>query len=491
MTGTMIQQNRTCPWNVPVHIEPANFVPLVAEHARFNIRIASSAPYGVTHAELADDEILYADLQTSLSSHVIGRLGSGRSGFWGGQYLKGVGRTPLAANWNHKDHLHSTGHLSASSAIREYVVSLYLKSKGLGPSIVACDGLLLAKLAPALKGYTNVLYADCDSNDIPPVDRYLQAITIKSGDFARLSNFCWFLHHLTPGYIDRGSCSLAVFCELLASALSPADDQVVVTDITASGLVALLARRLELGWAHFRQWFAAGIWWGSFTNNFTVDGRFLDLETPAFLMGACFGSLSTACGRELGVDDLRSSIVGSELFVFIAHARAFCSELQRVLGNLARWFSPLEREFAAELASEVARQILSPDQPLGSRREAIAWVTGMLEEAFGRLTRADQLVTETLIDYLYERELGAPGQIDAPNLHFAAVPGSSAMLTEPGLRLRPFALRLGSGRLLGPTPHQAKASRALAEIIADLDHTTRLPQLLDKLSALSRLTSFG
>src|SRR3954467_2453467 len=129
-----------CPWNVPVRVEAASFVPLYAVHAELNVRTASSPAFDSRVQPRARHELLYADLQTPLYSHVSGRLGSGRSGFYRGWYLKGIGPTPLAANWNRGDHLHSSGHLAASAAIREYIASLYVARQGSADTIVPCDG---------------------------------------------------------------------------------------------------------------------------------------------------------------------------------------------------------------------------------------------------------------------------------------------------------------------------------------------------------------
>src|ERR1700743_1686653 len=121
-----------CPWSVPVRVEAGGFVSLWPRHAALDIRTAPMPSYGTQAAPCEPDALLHADLQTPLHAQIAGRLGSGRAGFHRRWCVKGVGRTPLAANWNSRDHLHSSGHMAASSAIREYVVSLYLAERGSG-----------------------------------------------------------------------------------------------------------------------------------------------------------------------------------------------------------------------------------------------------------------------------------------------------------------------------------------------------------------------
>ena len=115
--------------------------------------------------------------------------GSGRSGVYRGWYLKGIGRTPLAANWHQGDYLHNTGHLAASSAIRELAISEWLRALSLDDTIVPCEGLLLAPLAPELARFAELLYGRLLDAPLPAVDRGFQAISVKRADFARASNF--------------------------------------------------------------------------------------------------------------------------------------------------------------------------------------------------------------------------------------------------------------------------------------------------------------
>ncbi|HET7504896.1 MAG TPA: hypothetical protein VFK02_27925 [Kofleriaceae bacterium] len=485
-------QNGSCPWNVPVPVEPGRFVSVLPAHRELNIRVAPRSVFGCQQEAQPDDSLLFADLQTSLHTHMTGRLGSGRAGFFGGWYVKGVGRTPLAANWNRRDHLHNSGHLAASSAIREYVVTRYLQSQGLTSSIVGCEGVLVAELDPELRDYHAVLYGTRQAGEMPAVDRALQALTVKRGQFARHSNFVWLLHHLSPAYVDRGASSLGAFCELLAAAMTPPDAPAPeAADTTPDSLAALLAACVQRASEHFRRWFSSGVWWGSFTNNLTLDGRFLDLETPALLGGPCLGSLSTSDDDDAPGRGRQSGLIGTELLIFLAQTRVFCRALVLALANLPSWFTPPEREFAAELAAELERQVLAADQLLGSRDQALDLIGGMLGDAFGRLPAPDLAALRAYIAFLYDRELGAgpaqPGAGAAGALRMVAVPGHARMVIEPGLRWRPFAVALGSGRLLGPTEDQCRVARRLAELIADLDHTTSLAALVDKLAALSRV----
>jgi hypothetical protein len=473
----------TCPWNVPVRVEAASFVPLSAVHAELNVRTASSPAFDSQVQPRASHELLYADLQTPLYSHVSGRLGSGRSGFYRGWYLKGIGRTPLAANWNRGDHLHSSGHLAASAAIREYVASLYVTQQGSADTIVPCDGVLVAELCPELRHYRSNLYGSMPDDLVPPVDRRLQAITVKPGEFARQSNFVWLLHHLTPARVDDGNSSLATFCDLLAISLAPVQSASATATTTPDQLAGLLASAVRATFERFRRWFEGGVWWGSFGNNFTIDGRFLDLETPTLFGGPFIGYLAASEGGAPR-RPRRGLVLGFEQLDFLAQTRAFCAELVRVLAALPRYFDPIEREFGAALASEIEAQLLAPDELLGSRDLARHRILEMLESAFGRLADEDRTAIDRLVTAAYDRRSGegcSAGQIDPDR---SPVPGLRSVLVEPGLRREPQAIVLPSGRRLEPSQDQIRSANRWASAIAELDQATSLDRLLEGLAAL-------
>jgi hypothetical protein len=468
----------SCPWSVPVPVVASRFVSLHPAHAELNVQTAPLPAFGSRAEAWPTESLLYADLQTMLYSQISGRLGSGRAGFYRGWYLKGVGKTPLAANWNRGDHLHCSGHMSASSAIREYVASLYLQDQGCGGSIVPCEGVLFAELDPDLRGYHDNLYGARPEAVVPPVDHHLQAISVKSGAFARQTNFIWLLHHLSPANLDHGSTSLPRFCELMAAALG--GDATDSEALTPDRLIGMFGAAVSAALEHFRVWFECGVWWASFANNFTLDGRFLDLETPALLGGPFAGYMSpTGSGSRR-----RSSVVAFEQLTFIAQTRMFCIEAVRILGNLPRYFTPIEREFGAALAGEIEAQLLAPDQILGSRDQVHAQIMGMLEATFGRLSPGDHAAVHQLLAAEYDLRVGDGWCGEAPAASLSPIPGFPDLLVEPGPRLQALALTLESGRRLGPSEQQVRRATRWADVIADLDQTTSLPALLDKLAAL-------
>lgn len=268
-----------CPWAAPIPLREADFEPLHERDREWCLRsdLGSLRPFGVAGHDDGELVVGFADFQLPARNAVALRLGSGRAVFHRGRYIKGVGRTLLAANWaDASDVLHSSGHMYPSGAIREYLVSRYLEARGLGHVIVPCEGLALRPL-PEEFGAPLRAHATRMNVELAPIDTCMQALTFKPATFARWSNFVWLATHAT-GELDE--------VIRMGLALQHFGDPGVPLDVdacTPANIAASLGRAVERTRSSFCSFFEAGVFWGSFTNNATLDGRFLDLELPTFL----------------------------------------------------------------------------------------------------------------------------------------------------------------------------------------------------------------
>jgi hypothetical protein len=139
-------------WMVPVPVAPTRTRSFRAEHRPLSVRVALGRIRAFDLGGASDDDIGAADLQLNADGNVGARLGSGRALFYRGHYLKGVGRTLLAGNWNNRrDAYHSSGHMLPSAAVREYLVSRVVEAAGWGQLIVPCVGLQLTPLSAAAR----------------------------------------------------------------------------------------------------------------------------------------------------------------------------------------------------------------------------------------------------------------------------------------------------------------------------------------------------
>jgi len=330
---------------IPVPLKASTFTPLERAHAACNVEI-DLAGIGTYFAPRAR-AIGAVDFQLLPEGAVRGRLGNGRGVHYRGYYLKGVGRTQLAANWMiDGDTRHATGHMFPSSAAREYLVSRYAEAHGLADAIVACEGVLARRLPRGARAHVAIGLPEREP--IAAIDLRAQAISIKRSTFARLSNFTWALHQL-----DNAHRAIAEMTLAIERALAP---EVDAAACTPRSMIAALAASIDRGWTMLERSFEAGVSWGYIDNNLSACGRALDLEAPTVFGGPIFGvrqdeptpAPMRAGDRWVGLDALdyarRAEIFVDDLaarFAFLATSTA----LQH----------PLARRFAHELGRELAR----------------------------------------------------------------------------------------------------------------------------------------
>jgi hypothetical protein len=484
-----VLQPNACPWNVPVPVKAAGFVPLFEEHSAFNIQtdLSQIEAFGCREPDASSDELLMADLQTNFGRQVRGRLGSGRSGFFRDAYLKGIGRTTLAANWNRKDYLHNSGHLPASGAIREYVASEYIRCRALEHSIVACSGVLLLPVNRSLASYHRLLYGSDrpQTGTVPQVDLSLQAISIKSGCFARASNVQWLLNHLTPGYLHQAH-SLSKFVELYAQGLAEGAclPAIECSQTTPASLADLQLRAIERAVRNFEAWFAVGLWWSSFANNFTLDGRFLDLETPAFAGGAIFGFLLPCDSGPMA----NSGVIGTEVFVYLAQMKVFLEEICRTLSSLPEWFDPMEREFAASLATELAGTVLGQGTLLGSPECAIERVVAMVRAHICNLSEDEARTAQRIVEQAHATSFRPFPLLSEAEAEAAIGAGARTfkldfppVLVQPGFRASFYAFGFNPEAPWHAPREEFKKGKAMALLMEELDECSDVDELLCKL----------
>jgi len=377
-----------CSWTVPVPVKRSRFAAMDPLHDECNVE-ADLAAIGAFASDrersTATVDLLHADLQTLPLGNVARRLGSGNAGSYRGVYLKGIGRTPLAADWAHgDDRRRERGHMLPSAAAREYLVSRALVALGLGDSIVACSGLLAADLEhpdDAMPGA-----AGC----FAPADGGMQALTVKRADFARLSNFVWALDHVgSPG--DLGELLFRVHSYLLPPGQRPGNG----SGSSPAAIAAALAAAIERGIANFGCWMRAGVSWAALGNCLAADGRFVDLEAPMVLLRPFFGTVSQPSSPWAG------GWFGLEVFAYVLEARALVATLRERVRFLARhvFVRGVTHDFCAALALELDEQ-LPAEHVLWSRQRLVDEAVVAIVEALG-IERASAARVRSIADRQY------------------------------------------------------------------------------------------
>ncbi|MBE7497723.1 MAG: hypothetical protein HS117_22495 [Verrucomicrobiaceae bacterium] len=362
------------PWLFPAPVRAGRFSIATPGTERFNIEVAPDRVSAFRFSGKCDPEVLHYDMQTQLLGNARGRLGSGRAGVYQGHYVKGAGRTPAAANWNDDaDVYHGSGHLAIGSAIRERAITACLQARGLGALIVPCTAVLLGKLSPAEQ--RAVKQAQTSSRpSFTTADARCMALSVKPANFARMSNFAFAL--------DRFEVEPRSIAELfldLEYYLTPPEQRGDDAEGSPQSIVNALERAFERGLASFRAFSSAGLFWLYLESNFSLDGRFLDLETPVYF-GQPFVGISVSTVR----GGIEREVLGFEEFGFAGHWRGFIAwltarlrllclresgcgrEVRSYLGGLLR---AIERRFSA-------RHLLYDDRAL--MQQATAHLAGGL-----------------------------------------------------------------------------------------------------------------
>jgi hypothetical protein len=401
---------RLQPWMVPVPVRASRFVPLAREHARFNVETFPGAlgPFGAHDGRGPGPDVLHCDLQDNPDISFRGRLGSGRTGVYGGKYLKGVGRTPLAGNWaDPGDLYHHTGHFRASGAVREYLVSVYLEARGCGAAVNPCEGVLVAPRADALRGYL----ADREREEDGPhpwrSDLSLQALTIKGADFVRYSNLLWLANHLD--FYRSGGEATTSFTRFLVELVEAMDPGRTPEQTSPESIVDAFLRSVERGLDSLHRFWSLGVSWASLHNNFAVDGRFLDLEAPVILGAPLLGVIEAEPCRELRLPH-RSTFSGFfEPVGFVLNMRMIAWSLRTRFEAIAKAGPPVargEREFAGAVARAFAARLRG--HVLSSRRALEDLLLGWADAAVP-LGRGERRALREAIGAVYRAHLGGGG----------------------------------------------------------------------------------
>jgi hypothetical protein len=332
-------------WLFPVPVRHSRFTAASPEWSPFNIEVAHDriSPWEFSMRDV--QPVLHFDYQTQLDNNTPGRHGSGRGGRYRDYYIKGVGRTQAAGNWNDlKDRYHGSGHLSVASALRERLISVIAEAKGLSDAIVPCESVLFGRLRPEERSAA----ATAGSSSQPAMslaDGRMMALSLKRADFARMSNFVWaFDHHCSD---EQAFGTLFLDFERYLNLPTQREN----IQGSPRSIARAMDRAFRRGFANFQRFNRVGLFWIYTQNNFTLDGRYVDLETPLF-----FGAPFMGVFEQIYKVPLPYAYLGFEAFNFVMYWRLFVEWMKGKLRYLTfRGVQdlPAKQAFLRELAREI------------------------------------------------------------------------------------------------------------------------------------------
>lgn len=474
------------PWMVPAPVRRSSFVPLLPEHARYNVEVdlGRIEVFGKTTSAPRPDELLFSDLQLNADSNQRGRLGSGRAGVYVDRYLKGIGRTLLAGNWaNPADALRHTGFLFTSSAIRELVASAYLEAKGHGAIVNRCEGILVKPMPPKLRallaegfrgrpGYREGAPHPYAS------DLELHAVSIKGADFVRYSNLLWYSQNL-DFHGPRAPLS-----NLVLSMLCAVDGGPPPKDATPEDVATSFFRSIDNAMDTMRRCWRLGVSWGSLHNNFCADGRFHDLEGPFILGKPLLGIVCEESRSTIAVPH-RELLWGLyEVFALVFHHRMLAWAFQARFQGISRMGSPvgaIEREFAAEVANELeaagAKHALFDEELLKDR--VVEWVRAEVD-----LSESDSRRLRETSDIVFRAHLGPREGV--PRMELPLSPRSSPLARSGGINPVPHCFDF-----VAPGDVATEEAAFVNGLLSELDRIGDVDGLLVATSdALAKIRAF-
>jgi hypothetical protein len=327
-------EQKIFPWHYPVTLEEGAFTGFQKDSHLYNVVVAKSQFPGRFNELILDPKksskliLGQADMQCVFGRPLI-MLGSGRSLFYKNHYLKGVGITGLVNNWAQSgDPYHGSGHLLASSGMREFLISEYIRSMDMEHLIVPCTDILLEKSCNNRKYLSQRTYARAKSGHAPNVDLSLSALTVKEGGFCRYSNILWYLAHQAEDNFLAVDFLLRTF----ATVENPNLTDKELSSLTIDDSLGSLKKILDRGFYNLVESGLNGIRWGSINNNFSLDGRFLDLELPLVFDGPIFGKVLTKKYIDANPIAFECFHYTSQMRKFIVYLRNFLEtfiEIQR------------------------------------------------------------------------------------------------------------------------------------------------------------------
>ncbi len=368
-------------WLFPVPVRRSRFHAAGPEWRAHNIEVAFDRISPWDFSKRAIQPVLHFDYQTQLDNNSPGRHGSGRGGIFRGYYVKGVGRTHAAGNWNNLgDRYHGSGHMSVASALRERLISVALEAHGLGDAIVPCESLLLARLRPEERRDAAGGGSSSQAS-FSPADEHLMALSLKRADFARMSNFVWALdHHCSD---DRAFGTLFLDFERY---LNPPGEREGIQGEPGS-IAHAMDCAFQRGFTNFQRFNRIGAQWIYTQNNFTIDGRFVDLETPLYFGAPFVGLFEQKYSRPLPY-----AYLGFESFSYVLYWRLFVDWFKgklRYLTGRGVQDLPAKQAFLREVARQISA-VFSPRHMLydGTRLQqaVVGELAGNLD--LGRRSRA-------------------------------------------------------------------------------------------------------
>jgi len=297
----------------------------------------------------------------------------------------------VVKTWASEDNLlHSNGLLYPSGALREFIFSIFLGEQA-SQLINPVSNFFLMEGTPYSKQVAEKLYAQFDT--VPGhLDHAFTSQTVKSGDFIRFSNIR-YIYNLMGTRFDAPGDAIAL-AELLAAIKhglhrKPHDAEVIIEPSDLNEIIEGIYAAAIQSIKNVIAINMLGVKLGSLGNNFSLDGRFIDLEVPVFTGESM---LTTHMAHD------QFSI--SEIFECLGAYFQFSYYLKDFKTWASRSFNDSTHGQCKEILSELTQAFSACDkkyQWLNDPKQVAAFITDGYMAHGMQLTKKAQLIIEMAI----------------------------------------------------------------------------------------------
>ncbi|NNL84684.1 MAG: hypothetical protein HKP27_03480 [Myxococcales bacterium] len=273
---------------------------------------------------------------------------------------------------------------------------------------------------------------------------------------------------------------LALFLHRMHHYMLPVAKRPVAPRSTSpENLARAFLASVDRGLENFRLYFRSGAYWGSYHNNFTADGRFLDLELPLLIGVPFFGQIEDSTPIE---DESIPEWIGTQVFTYVAQVRRFVAAFQVRLRFLANnvfrgnvrsteYLSALNRAFDEEGPQ---------NHPIRDSGALLEWTIEMICSEIGAGRRERSIVTDLVTDEHALRYEGGTDR-DEPSVACRTLPFRPAD-PEPGLQ-RKLSI---PDFLSTPSARQMEAAQHFNDALREVDDSRNGDQLLERVRSATR-----
>jgi hypothetical protein len=261
------------------------------------------------------------------------------------------------------------------------------------------------------------------------INSKVHAISVKNGHFFRYSNLVWWLNFY-PQYGGQDQRSaLGYFFESLVYMFG-SSQQVIGIDFSPAEIANTMAEQVTTSLNLLMDGWAQGVAWNSYHNNFCIDGRFLDLETPTIYPVASMGEwidFDQAANKQLIKSCAYTFFEGFQLLQVVFQIRHFYYFLRSKLQLMIDMdtIHPVEKQYCRAFLESLKKQF-GNDHPIMGHKSLEDLVCSKMAHTLDLSSKETKQLQRMFRNAMIQQRLyqprGKSGDIPSTTLHRIDMP---------------------------------------------------------------------